>query len=131
MNLVVSEMQKRRPDAIFSDSYIRGFLEAMTAHQILEAAADAGDISRAGILGAFQSAEIDFMGLAPNQTWSGDPNDYIVRETYLYDIDASNFTPDATVSDNDGGTGNGLVAGPYAGSAAEAYVWDGPCFVAG
>ncbi|MGB0738414.1 MAG: hypothetical protein ACPGT2_11005, partial [Ilumatobacteraceae bacterium] len=84
-----------------------------------------------GILEAFQSAEIDFMGLAPNQTWSGDPNDYIVRETYLYDIDASNFTPDATVSDNDGGTGNVLVAGPYAGSAAEAYVWDGPCFVAG
>ena len=131
MQLVISEMQKRRPDAIFSDNYIRGFLEAMTAHQILEAAAANGDITRAGILEAFQSAEIDFMGLAPNQTWAGDPNDYIVRETYLYDVDASIFTPDATVSDADGSTGNVLAAGPYAGSLAQGFTYEGPCFVAG
>ena len=131
MQLVISEMQKRRPDAIFSDNYIRGFLEAMTAHQILEAAAANGDITRAGILEAFQSADIDYMGLAPNQTWAGDPNDYIVRETYLYDVDASIFTPDATVSDADGSTGNVLAAGPYAGSLAQGFTYEGPCFVAG
>jgi ABC-type branched-subunit amino acid transport system substrate-binding protein len=131
MQLVISEMQKRRPDAIFSDNYVRGFLEAMTAHQILEAAAANGDITRAGILEAFQTAEIDFMGLAPNQTWAGDPNDYIVRESYLYDVDASIFTPDATVSDADGSTGNVLAAGPYAGSLAQGFTYEGPCFVAG
>ena len=131
MQLVISEMQKRRPDAIFSDNYVRGFLEAMTAHQILEAAAANGDITRAGILEAFQTAEIDFMGLAPNQTWAGDPNNYIVRESYLYDVDASIFTPDATVSDADGSTGNVLAAGPYAGSLAQGFTYEGPCFVAG
>jgi ABC-type branched-subunit amino acid transport system substrate-binding protein len=131
VQLVISEMQKRRPDAIFSDNYVRGFLEAMTAHQILEAAAANGDITRAGILEAFQTAEIDFMGLAPNQTWAGDPNDYIVRESYLYDVDASIFTPDATVSDADGSTGNVLAAGPYAGSLAQGFTYEGPCFVAG
>ena len=131
MQLVISEMQKRRPDAIFSDNYIRGFLEAMTAHQILEAAAANGDITRAGILEAFQTAEIDFMGLAPNQTWAGDPNNYIVRESYLYDVDASIFTPDATVSDADGSTGNVLAAGPYSGSLAQGFTYEGPCFVAG
>ena len=27
---------------------------------------------------------VDFGGLAPNQTWEGDPNDFIVRESYIF-----------------------------------------------
>jgi len=131
MQLIISEMQKRRPDAPYSDNYIRGFLEAMTAHQILLTAVDAGDITRAGIVEAFQTAEIDFKGLAPNQNWTGEPNDFIIRDTYLYDIDSSTFTPEATVMDADGGSGSVLIEGPYSGSLAQGYVWDGPCFVAG
>jgi branched-chain amino acid transport system ATP-binding protein len=68
---------------------------------------------------------VDMKGLAPDQRWFGEPNDYIVRESYIYDVVAANFTPGATVSD-EGGTGFELAAGPYVGEVAGNYDFQGP-----
>jgi hypothetical protein len=80
---------------------------------------------------ALQDVKVNFGGLAPDQTWSGDPNDYIVRDSYMYDVDMAKFTAGATVSDEGAGTGFTLVDGPFVSDVAANYVWDGPCFVAG
>ena len=130
MRAMVEGMRAKRPDAPLSDSYIISWTEGMATLAVLEQAAANGDMTRAGIVEAFGQVSVDFQGLAPDQTWGGDPNDYIVRSSYIYDVDASKFTPGATVSD-EGGTGFTLLAGDYTGTVAEAYSFEGPCFVAG
>ena len=128
MQAVMDGMRDKRPDAPLSDQYIRSWIEGYTALQLLESAAARGDMTRAGIVEAFNDGyTADYKGLAPNQTWSGDPNDIIVRETYIYDVELDAFTPSATVVD-EGGTGNVLAAGPYVGSIAEGFVFEEPCF---
>jgi ABC-type branched-subunit amino acid transport system substrate-binding protein len=130
MTEMVEGMRAKRPDAPLSDVYIVAWTEGYATQQILEKAAANGDLTRAGVVAAAKdpSLEIDFKGLSPNQTFSGDPNDYIVRESYMYDVDISKFTPDATVSD-EGGTGFTLLDGPFVSDTAANYDFQGACFV--
>ena len=74
--------------------YILGWTEAMITQAILEQAAENGDMTRAGIVAAANEVEVDFDGLAPDQTWAGEPNDFIVRESYIYDVTLDAVQPD-------------------------------------
>ncbi len=130
MTEVVEAMREKRPDAPVSDLYLLGWINGMIVQQVLEQAAANGDMTRAGVTEAARQITVDLKGLAPNQSWGGDPNDFIVRESYIYDIDLANFTPNGTVSDEDAGTGYTLIQGPFASPLAEEFVYDGPCFVA-
>jgi len=128
MEALVSEFQERRPDAPISDYYVRGWAEAMATHQILEKAAENGDMTRAGVLAAANEVEVDFEGLAPNQRWGGDdPNENIVRESYLYDVDDTKFNV-TNVTEEGGSTGNVLLEGPYVSDIAENYEFTEACF---
>ncbi len=131
MREVVEGMRSKRPEAPVSDVYIRGWIEAMTAHQILEQAARNGDMTRAGVVEAARQIEVDYKGLSPNQVFAGEPNERAVRESYLYSIDLDLFTPQLTVSDEGAGTGFVLERGPYVGSVAENFQFDEACFIAG
>ena len=86
MQEVVDKMTAAQPDLPVSDVYILGWTEGMITKAILEQAAANGDMTRAGIVAAANEVEVDFNGLAPAQTWAGDPNDFIVRESYIYDV---------------------------------------------
>jgi ABC-type branched-subunit amino acid transport system substrate-binding protein len=123
-------MAERRPDAPVSDVYIVGWTYAQAAAAILEQAAARGDMTRAGMKAAMQdeALTVDFGGLAPNQTWAGgDPDQYTVRESYLYSIDSGAYAA-GTVGADDGNTGLVLEAGPFVAQIAEDFEWDGPCF---
>ena len=65
--------------------------------------------------------------MAPDQVWGGDPNDSIVRQTYLYDIDLSVFTPTGTVTDPDANRGYTLLEANYESPVATAWTYE-PCF---
>lgn len=129
MDKVVEEMTARHPEAPTSDHYILGWTQASLTHQLLEYAAQRGDLTREGVVEAFNDPgfSVDFGGLAPKQTWAGDPNDYLVRETYMYelDIDQVNVVP---LSEGGGSTGVVLAEGPFVSDVAAEYEWDGPCF---
>ena len=86
---MVEGMRAKRPEAPISDVYIVAWTEGYATQQILEKAAANGDMTRAGVVAAAKDPdlEIDFKGLSPNQTFSGEPNDFIVRESYMYDVD--------------------------------------------
>jgi len=116
---------------LFADYYVRGWVEAEMMHQVLEAAYESGDMTRAGILAAGQSIEgFDFQGLAPSQSYQGEPNDFIVRSTAIYDIDLAQFTPEATLSQG-GGTGTVALDGyglDYVSDIAANYELTEPCF---
>jgi ABC-type branched-subunit amino acid transport system substrate-binding protein len=124
---VVEEMTSARPDLVVSDVYIIGWTEAMITEAILTQAAMNGDMTRAGIVAAANEVTVDFGGLAPRQTWSGEPNEYIVRESYIYDVDlaANNQIP---LGDGMGSTGSVLLEGPYVGETAAAFNYEGPCY---
>jgi ABC-type branched-subunit amino acid transport system substrate-binding protein len=131
MTEMVEGMRSKRPEAPVSDVYIVAWTEGYATQQILEQAAANGDMTRAGVVAAAKdpNLEIDFKGLSPNQTFSGDPNDYIVRESYMYDVDSSKFTAGGTVSDEDAGTGFTLLDGPFVSDTAANYDFQGACFV--
>lgn len=130
MQQVVDQMRERRPEAAVNDLYLLGWINGMIVRQVLEQAAANGDLTRAGVTQAAREITVDLEGLAPNQSWGGEPNDYIVRQSYLYDIDLSAYTPGASVSDEDAGTGYTLIDGPFESALATEFDFTGPCFVA-
>ncbi len=128
---MVAELQARIPDKPLSDVYTVGWTEAMATHQILEAAAAAGDMTRAGVIAAANSTTVDYNGLTANQSYGGDANDYVVRESYVFDIQADLFDPAATVAGG-GSTGSVLLGdGPIVSDVTKDQVYEGACFVGG
>lgn len=130
MTEVVEAMRANRPDAPVSDVYIIGWINGLIVQQILEQAAANGDMTRAGVVAAANEITADLKSLAPNQTWAGQPNDFIVRESYIYDVVLDKFTADGTVSDEDAGTGFELIEGPYVSDTAANYDFQEACFLA-
>jgi len=128
MTSMIDGMRAKRPDAVLSDTYIISWTEGIATKSVLEQAAANGDMTRAGIVAALQEVNVDFQGLAPDQTWSGEPNDFVIRESYLYDVDAAEYSSGATVSDDGAGTGFTLLEGPYVGDIAANYDFTGACF---
>lgn len=124
---VVEEMTAARPELAVSDVYVLGWTEAQMTHAILDQAAMNGDLTRAGIVAAANEVSVDFGGLAPPQTWAGEPDDFIVRESYIYDVVLDEFNP-LPLADGTGSTGWELLEGPYIGELATAYTFDGPCY---
>ena len=129
MGEMIGAMRQYRPDAPFDDVYIISWIEGYVATQILDRAISNGNLTRAGVLAAANSVTADLKGLAPNQSWRGNPNDNVVRETYLYDVDLSLYTPGVTVSEEGGNSGFGLIKGPYASETALNWQYE-PCFKA-
>ncbi len=118
MQDMIAAMREYRPDAPFDDVYVIAWIEGLVATQILDAAISNGDLTRAGVLAAAQNVTVDLQGLAPNQSYGGDPNANLVRETYIYDVDLSLYTPGATVSDEGSNNGFSLIKGPYVSETA-------------
>jgi ABC-type branched-subunit amino acid transport system substrate-binding protein len=127
MSEVIEEMTAAQPDLAASDVYILGWTEAMVTEAILTQAAMNGDMTRAGIVAAANEVTVDFQGLAPAQTWAGEPNDFLVRESYIYDVTLEQYNP-IPLGEGLGSTGWELLEGPYVGEVATAYTYDGPCY---
>ena len=129
MQELLQVMREYRPEASWDDFYIVSWIQGYVVHQILDQAISNGNITRAGVLAAANQVTADLNGLAPNQSWVGNPNDNVVRETYLYDVDLSLYTAGATISDENGNSGFSLIKGPYASETALNWEYE-PCFVA-
>ena len=130
MQEVVDAMTAGRPNLAVSDVYILGWTEGLITKAILEKAAENGDMTRAGIVAAAAEVEVDFNGLAPPQTWSGEPNDFVVRESYIYDVTLESYNP-IPLGEGEGSTGWELLDGPYVSDIAADYDFTEPCFVSG
>ena len=129
MQQLLDVMREYRPDASWDDFYIISWIQGYVVHQILDQAISNGNITRAGVLAAANQVTADLNGLAPDQSWVGNPNDNVVRETYLYDVDLSLYTPGATISDEGANSGFSLIKGPYASETALNWEYEA-CFVA-
>ena len=142
---MVAAMRWHRPSAPFDDLYVNSFVQGHITAQILDRAAANKDLTRAGVLAAANQITADLKGLAPDQTWSGDPDDNIVRHTYIYDVDASVHTPSLQtdeqlsywlpleyrtqgriIAQDDNNAGYTLIKGPYTSPTAQNWDYQ-PC----
>jgi ABC-type branched-subunit amino acid transport system substrate-binding protein len=102
-----------------NDAYIFGWIWSYPLKAALEAAAENGDLTRAGLVEAIGSLEsVDYEGALPEGSgnFSGDANDAAVRQTVISGVD-----PEAS-------TGISVVQDFFTGSTAEAYEFTGPCY---
>ena len=111
-----------RPDAPPNDYYGEGFVEAQILYQALLRAYENGDMTRAGVLAAAKSLEdVDFNGLAPNETFVGDPNDQVQRVGYIFRPDPEDLAS--------GGTGTSVVEAEYTSEIAGSYEFNEACYL--
>jgi hypothetical protein len=126
MEDIVAMMREYRPDAPFQGVYVLSWIQGELLRQGLEAAAANGDMTRAGIVEAFQTTQFDMQGVMPDIDYSGDPNDQVIRSSFVYDITADNYSDGATVMD-DVGDGTELLDEAYMSDAAANWEY-APCF---
>ncbi len=125
MDELVALMKKYDPDRTLTDAFSRGWIEAKILIAVLEAAAAAGDLTQAGVTAAAKSmGTLDFGEISPAQTWSGDPNDFIVRGMNVFQIN-----PDYEPSTVAEGTGLAytVIETDWVGDVAAAWTYE-PCY---
>jgi ABC-type branched-subunit amino acid transport system substrate-binding protein len=113
------------PDAPPLDYYAEGVIEATIMHQALLAAYDAGDMTQAGVLAAAKSLEsVTFDGLAPDDTYVGEPNERVQRAQFISRPDPAGLA---------GGTSTGvtLVESMYTSDLAAGFEFNETCFQLG
>ncbi len=101
-----------------TDYYAEGFIEASILHQALLAAYDNGDMTQSGVLAAAKSlTSVEFDGLGPTETYTGEPNDIVQRVQWI------------TRPSLDSETGTMIVESNYTSDIAAAYEFTGACYV--
>lgn len=126
MEDIVAMMREYRPEAPFQGVYVLSWIQGELLRQGLAAAAANGDLTRQGIVDAFQSTQFDMQGVMPDIDYSGDPNDQVLRSSFVYDITADNYSDGATVMD-EVGDGTELLDEAYMSDAAANWEY-APCF---
>jgi ABC-type branched-subunit amino acid transport system substrate-binding protein len=126
MQEMIDAISETNPDGSASDFYVYGWTEAQITEAILRQAAENGDLTREGVERAGFEVEVDFQGLAPPQSWAGEPNDYVVRESYIFKPRSDLYSSESITEG--GATGMELVEGPFASELAQNYEYEGACF---
>jgi ABC-type branched-subunit amino acid transport system substrate-binding protein len=107
------------------DYYLEGFVEAKVMHEALLKAFENGDVTRAGVLAAAKSLEaVEFGPWAPSESYVGDPNTRLQRQTFIGRPDPAGLAA---------GTSSGwtLSEGFYTSDIAKAYEFTGACYTLG
>jgi ABC-type branched-subunit amino acid transport system substrate-binding protein len=121
MQEMMAVIQGANPDAPPADFYAEGWIEAKIMHEALLKAYELGDMTQAGVVAAAKSLEgIDFDGMAPSETYFGEPNDIVQRESMI-------FRPDVAMRAA-GGTGTNMIEAAYTSPTAASFVFEGACF---
>ncbi len=130
---VSAALTARFPERRPSDAFLYGWTEARAMEAILRKAAADGDMTRQGVIDAANSVELIAMdGAAPDQNYVGTPNDYVVRDMYIFKPDAAAYAAaggaDQQLQDGLGTTGSVFVEGPFVRPVAAAFEFTGACW---
>ncbi len=112
---------ERRPGAPATDYYAEGFVEAKILHDALLRAYENGDMTQAGVVTAAKSLEnVDFNGLAPSESYVGEPNERVQRTNVLLRPDLADRQA--------GGTGASVVEADYVSDLAAGFEFTEACY---
>jgi ABC-type branched-subunit amino acid transport system substrate-binding protein len=132
MSEVYAGLADAFPDRYPSDSLIKGYIEFAATKQILDHAAELGDLTPEGLLTARADLDgLEFGGISPPTVFADNLNDAVTRETALY-------LPNKEAFDEQGGLSASFAAGavaPYdliqpfeVSDVAATYSFDVPCY---
>jgi ABC-type branched-subunit amino acid transport system substrate-binding protein len=123
------------PDRRPSDAFAIGWSYSISLKQALEAAIASGDLTRDGFSAAVNSlTSVDFGGLAPNQSYAGEPNEYVQRQSAMYKPSLEEYTAaggaEQTLSQEGGGTTGSTedLTGFFTSDAAAEYDFNAACY---
>ncbi len=106
---------------ILKDYITVGVVEAMIVEAALRQAYANGDMTREGVFNALYSiSDMDFMGVAPNETYTGSTADQLQRSTTLYRPSQEDLLA--------GGSGAVIVQENFIGPTAEDYDFQEACW---
>lgn len=134
MDPIYEAMIANSPDKRPSDAFVTGWNEAKSMHQILELALENGDLTRQGVIDAAQSIPvIELDGTAPNQTYAGTPDEYVVRASLVLRPNAEAYAAaggaEQTIGQEGGGTtGSEVVKDFFVSEAAADFEFSAPCY---
>ncbi len=101
--------------------YGEGVIEAQMIEEALRIAYDNGDMTQAGVLAAAKSiTDLDFGGLAPNESYAGTPNEQLQRVSIIYNTSIENLAA--------GGDGIVMIEDSYVGTLAENFDFQQACY---
>ncbi|MCY4371775.1 MAG: ABC transporter substrate-binding protein [bacterium] len=111
------------PDTPRNDYLIEGFIEGMILFEALKRAYSSGDMTQAGVVAAAKSIEeLDFGGIAPNESYVGSANDRLQRKVWISRPDPEGLAAGTT------GTGTRLTDPAYTHPVAAAFVFEEACY---
>ena len=111
------------PDSPAYEYFLEGVGEAVLMERILNAAYEAGDLTRGGVLSAAKSLDsVDWDGLWPEESYVGEPNDNVNRTSYIVRPSEADLAA--------GGSGLEILESEYTHPITESYQFDGACFEA-
>jgi hypothetical protein len=102
-----------------NDAYTFGWIWSYPLDAALERAYERGNLTRAGLRSAVDGLTVDYEGALPDRTYSGDPNESVVREAVIARPD-----PSAPL-------GASVLKGFFVGPTATAFAFTEPCATAG
>lgn len=103
------------------DYYGEGFVEAQILEAALRAAYAAGDMTQSGVLAAAKSLDsVDFAGLAPNEKYTGTPDEQLQRVTVITRPSIADLAA--------GGSGTIVLEAGYTSDIAAAYDFQTACY---
>ena len=79
--------------------YIIGWLMSFPMHEVLEQAAENGDLTRAGVRAAVAEVEVDYKGMSTNQSYDGNGKDIAVSKIKVFEPNAENPLGVVSISD--------------------------------
>jgi hypothetical protein len=112
-------MREALGDVTPNDGYTSGWVWSYPLKAALEAAAEAGDLTREGVARAASELEsVDYEGMLPEEAgrFAGETNETVFRQVVV------------AQPDDDAATGVRVIEGLFAGDVAENYDMTAPCF---
>lgn len=130
---MMAAMAAAYPDRRPSDSFVIGWNESIVMHEVLASAIANGDITPAGVVTAANGlTDVDFGGSQPNQSWAGEPNEFVQRSLAIFDPDLATYTAaggmEQTLSQDGATTGSILMKDFFVSDAAADYDFSSPCY---
>ncbi len=134
-NEMMAAMQGAFPDRRPSDAFIIGWNESIVMHEVIKAALANADMTHPGMVTAANSlSKVSFGGSQPDQSWAGEPAEFVVRESVMMDVDLAAYTAaggaEQKLTTENANTGNIFIENVLSEAALE-YDYSGPCFELG
>jgi ABC-type branched-subunit amino acid transport system substrate-binding protein len=131
-NEMMAALAEAHPDRRPSDAFIIGWNESIVMHEVIKIALANLDLTHPGMVAAANSlGTVSFGGSQPDQSWAGEPADFVQRASLIFDVDLAAYTAAggaAQTLTTEGATSGMILDQEVLSEASLAHDFSGPCY---